>query len=68
MRERELILKGGFSKGRTTIPEEERRISLTQHPVPEPPRSILFKLIHHLYIVASQTLGLRHDVAGQQCI
>jgi len=39
MRERELILKGGFSKGGTTITEEERRTNLTQQPVLESPRS-----------------------------
>jgi len=48
MRERELILKGGFSKGATTILEEERLTPLTQQPVQEPPKSILFELIHHI--------------------
>jgi len=38
MRERELILKGGFKKGGTTIPEEENRPKLTQQPVLESPR------------------------------
>jgi len=63
-----LIPKGGFSKGRTTILEEERRTSLTQQLVLEPPRSIMFELIRHIWIIASQTLGLRDDVAGKQCI
>ena len=38
MRERELILKGGFSKGGTTIPEEERWTNFTQQLVLESPR------------------------------
>ena len=65
MRERELIPKGGFSKGRNTILEEEKWTFLTQQPVPEPPRSILFELIRHIWIVASHTLGFRDDVVGQ---
>jgi len=38
MRERELILKGGCTRGRTTIPEEEKQPKLTQQPALETPR------------------------------
>jgi len=68
MRERELIFMGYYSKGRTTISNEERQTSLTQQLVPEPPRSILFELIRHIWVIVSQTLRLRDDIVRQQCI
>lgn len=68
MRERELISKGCFSKGGTTIPKEERKTPLTQQPALESLRSIIFELILHIWIVARHTLGLSDDVAWKQCI
>lgn len=40
MREREIILKGGCTRGKTTIPEEERRPKLTQQIALGAPRSL----------------------------
>ena len=40
MRERELILKGGCTRGGTTMPEAERRPKLTQKPGRETSRRL----------------------------